>query len=64
VRSLGDDVLEVLSAAAVLGTEFSEDALIEIVESRRSFRPGNANPVAGVSFIASPLPTPRNIRPD
>ncbi len=32
VTALGDDVLEVLSAAAVLGTEFAEDAVIDMVE--------------------------------
>ena len=31
--------------------------------SRRSLRPGNSPPVIGVSFIASPVPTPRKIRP-
>ena len=30
--------------------------------SRRSLRPGNSPPVIGVSFIASPVPTPRKIR--
>ena len=30
---------------------------------RRSLRPGNSPPVIGVSFIASPVPTPRKIRP-
>jgi hypothetical protein len=30
---------------------------------RRSLRPGNSSPVAGVSFIASPDPTPRKTRP-
>jgi DNA-binding SARP family transcriptional activator len=32
VMALGNDVLEVLSAAAVLGTEFAEDAVIDMVE--------------------------------
>ena len=32
VTALGDDVLEVLSAAAVLGTEFAEDTVIDMVE--------------------------------
>ena len=32
VTALGNDVLEVLSAAAVLGTEFAEDAVIDMVE--------------------------------
>jgi Bacterial transcriptional activator domain/AAA ATPase domain len=32
VTALGDDVLEVLSAAAVLGTEFAEDTVIGMVE--------------------------------
>ena len=32
VTALGNDVLVVLSAAAVLGTEFAEDALIDMVE--------------------------------
>jgi hypothetical protein len=32
VRALGNDVLEVLSTAAVLGTEFSEGAVIDMVE--------------------------------
>jgi DNA-binding SARP family transcriptional activator len=32
VRALGNDVLEVLSTAAVLGTEFDEDAVIDMVE--------------------------------
>ena len=32
VTVLGNDVLEVLSAAAVLGTEFAEDAVIDMVE--------------------------------
>ena len=31
--------------------------------SRRSFAPGHSVPVGGVSFIASPVPTPRKTRP-
>ncbi len=31
--------------------------------SRRSLRPGNSPPVTGVSFMASPVPTPRKTRP-
>ena len=30
---------------------------------RRSFGPAHSPPVTGVSFIASPVPTPRNTRP-
>lgn len=32
VQALGDDVMEVLSAAAVLGAEFDEDVVIDMVE--------------------------------
>jgi hypothetical protein len=31
--------------------------------SRRSFAPGHSAPVAGVSLIDSPVPTPIQIRP-